>query len=199
MRVYKQAIVTTEALRMAWSRRRREAGLEFHSDRGSQACCREFQAALTLYGVRKSMSGCWDNASTESLWGAMKVGRLYGRRLTTRREAMDRVIDWPTFYNHRKLHSTLSYVSPTTFKQRWIAVQQQDRKCAWQVAYCVWNSGQGRYGSFLPKDCLHKSFYTPAASFPTSSASGCTGSAKLPPSARPNACGVNAPVAASKR
>lgn len=58
---------------------------------------------------------------------------------------------------------------------------------------------QGQYGSFLPKGCLHKSSYTPASSLPTSSASGWTGSANLPPSTRPNASGVNAPVAASKR
>ena len=41
---------------------------------------------------------CWDNAPTESLWGRLKVGRLYGRRFATRREAMDEVIDWLNFY-----------------------------------------------------------------------------------------------------
>nr|MDP2191802.1 IS3 family transposase [Rhodoferax sp.] len=45
-------------------------------------------------------------------------------------EAMDEVIDWLTFYNHKRLHSTLGYVSPMTFEQRWIAAQQQDRKSA---------------------------------------------------------------------
>ena len=128
-----QAIGTTDALRMAWFRRRPEAGLVFHSDRGSQYCSREFQAALTAYGMHSSMSrkgNCWDNAPTESLWGRLKVGRLYGRRFTTRREAMDEVIDWLTFYNHRRLHSTLGYVSPMTFEQRWIAAQQQNRKSA---------------------------------------------------------------------
>jgi putative transposase len=34
------------------------------------------------------------------------------------------------FYNHKRLHSTLGYVSPMTFEQRWIAAQQQDRKSA---------------------------------------------------------------------
>jgi hypothetical protein len=48
---------------------------------------------------------CWDNAPTESLWGRLKVGRLYGQRFATRRQAMDEVIDWLTFYNHRRLHS----------------------------------------------------------------------------------------------
>jgi hypothetical protein len=47
----------------------------------------------------------------------------------TRRDAMDEVIDWLNFY-HKRLHSTLGYVSPMTFEQRWTAAQQQDRKCA---------------------------------------------------------------------
>ena len=64
---------------------------------------------LSLGGILASMSrkcNCWDNGPTESLWGRLKVGRLYGRRFATRRQAMDEVIDWLTFYNHRKLHST---------------------------------------------------------------------------------------------
>ena len=51
-------------------------------------------------------------------------------RVATRRQAMDEVIDWLNFYNHKKLHSTLGYVSPVTFEQRWTAAQQQDRKSA---------------------------------------------------------------------
>jgi transposase InsO family protein len=36
---------------------------------------------------------CRDNAPTESLWGRLKVGRLYGRRFETRRQAMEEVIE----------------------------------------------------------------------------------------------------------
>ena len=63
------------------------------------------------------------NAPTESLWGSLKVGRLYGKRFATQREAMDEVIDWLMFYNHRRLHSTLSYVSPMKFEEDWHAGQ----------------------------------------------------------------------------
>lgn len=70
------------------------------------------------------------HAPTESLWGRLKIGRLYGRRLATRREARDEMIDWLTFYNHKRLHLTLSYASPMTFEQRWIAAQKQDKKSA---------------------------------------------------------------------
>ena len=133
MRDDMQASTVVDALRMAWFRRAPGPGLIFHSDRGSQYCSEVFQDALKIYEMKSSMSGkgdCWDNAPTESLWGRLKVGRLYGRRFATKREAMDEVIDWLNFYNHRRLHSTLDYVSPMTFEKRWIADQQQDRKSA---------------------------------------------------------------------
>ena len=82
--------------------------------------------ALASYGMLSSMSrkgNCWDNAPTESLWGSLKVGRLYGKKFATQREAMDEVIDWLTFYNHRRLHSTLGYVSPMRFEADWHAGQ----------------------------------------------------------------------------
>ncbi len=107
-RMKKELVI--DALRMAWFRRHPKPGLIFHSDRGSQYCSAEFQAALATYGMRCSMSrkgDCWDNAPTESLWGSLKVARLHGVRFATRRAAMDEVIDWMSFYNHRRLHSTL--------------------------------------------------------------------------------------------
>ena len=66
---------------------------------------------------------CWDNAPTESLWGRLKVGRLHGRKFATRRQVMDEVIDWLAFYNHRRLHSTLGYLSPRQYEERWVAAQ----------------------------------------------------------------------------
>ena len=132
MKEHMQTSLVTDALRMAWFRRRPAPGLIFHSDRGSQYCSHDFQNELKGFEMKSSMSrkgDCWDTP-TESLWGRLKVGRLYGRRFATRRQAMDEVIDWLTFYNYKRLHSTLGYVSPMTFEQRWIATQQQDRKFA---------------------------------------------------------------------
>ena len=59
----------------------------------------------------------WDNAPTESLWGSLKVGRLHGCKFETRRQAIDEVIDWLTFYNHRRLHSTLGYINPDAVRE----------------------------------------------------------------------------------
>ena len=98
-----------------------------HSDRGSQYCSGLFQDTLKAYGMRSSMSrrgDGWDNAPTESLWGSLKVARLHGRNFATRRAAMDEIVDWLGFYNSRRLHSTLDYVSPMTFEKNRFAAQQ---------------------------------------------------------------------------
>jgi transposase InsO family protein len=58
--------LVSDALRMAWFRRRPEAGLILHSDRGSQYCSHDFQDLLKGYGMRSSMSrrgNCWDTQS----------------------------------------------------------------------------------------------------------------------------------------
>ena len=65
------------------------------------------------------------NAPTESLWGSLNQARIHGQRFATRREAMDEVIDWLSFCNHGRLHSTLNYVSPMQFEQNWYAAQRK--------------------------------------------------------------------------
>jgi transposase InsO family protein len=128
MKSHMKTDLTLDALGMAWFGRRPQPAAIVHSDRGSQYCSHEFQQALRGYAMRSSMSrkgNCWDNAPTESLWGSLKVARIHGRRFETRRQAMDEVIDWLSFYNHRRLHSKLGYVSPMQFERAWLAAQQQ--------------------------------------------------------------------------
>ncbi len=123
-RMTQQLVV--DALRMAWFRRRPAAGLVVHSDRGSQYCGDLFQSALKAYGMKSSMSrkgDCWDNAPTESLWGSMKRACVYGQRFTTREEAKAAVMNWLAFYNAKRLHSRLDYVSPMQFEKNWLAEQ----------------------------------------------------------------------------
>ena len=112
----------TDALRMAYFKCRPDPGLIVHSDRRSQFCSHLFQDALKAYGMRSSMSrkgDCWDNAPTESLWSSLKVARIHGKVFKTGREAKDEVIDWIHFYNAKRLHSTLGYVSPMLFEKSW--------------------------------------------------------------------------------
>lgn len=120
--------LVTDALRMAWFRRRPKPGLIVHSDRGSQYCSKAFQKTLKAYGMKSSMSrkaDCWDNAPTESLWGSLKRARVQGRTFKTREQAKAEVMDWLAFYNATRLHSTLGYVSPMNFEKSWWAAQQR--------------------------------------------------------------------------
>ena len=120
--------IVIDALRMAWFRRHpgKQAGLMFHSDRGSQYASRDFRDVLTEYGITGSMSrrgNCWDNACSETLFGSLKVERLHGQRFVTRRHARDETIAWLLWYNRARLHSTLAYVSPMQFEHDWLAKQ----------------------------------------------------------------------------
>jgi putative transposase len=66
MQPHMKAELVTDALRMAWFRRRPQAGVIVHSDRGSQYCSGLFQDTLKAYGMRSSMSrrgDCWDTQS----------------------------------------------------------------------------------------------------------------------------------------
>lgn len=126
LKEHMQTSLVKDALSMAWWRRRPAAGLIFHSDRGSQYCSGEFQTMLRSWGMRSSMSrkgDCWDNAPTESLWGSLKRACVHDHRFPTYRAAREAVMDWIAFYNHRRLHSTLGFLSPMQYEQRWRAAQ----------------------------------------------------------------------------
>jgi putative transposase len=116
--------IVIDALEMAWFQRSpdKDAGLIFHSDRGSQYAGHEFNQVLNECGIKPSMSrkgNCWDNACAETLFGSLKVERLHRMRFETIRQAKDETLNWLLWYNRTRLHSTLNYVSPMQFEQRW--------------------------------------------------------------------------------
>ena len=123
------ADIVTDALTMAWFRRKPAAGLVHHSDRGSQYASHAFQAKLAEYGMLCSMSrkgNCWDNAPTESWFGSFKNERVYGELVKTRHEMKAMAFEYiEVFYNRKRLHSTLDYKSPMQFLSNWIKTQQQ--------------------------------------------------------------------------
>ena len=111
-----------DALRMAAGRRGPEDGLMHHSDRGSQYAGHGYQRLLAKHGMICSMArkgDCWDNAVVERFFGSLKRERTSHRRYETRNEARLDVIDYiEMFYNPKRLHSHLGYLSPDEFERR---------------------------------------------------------------------------------
>jgi putative transposase len=97
-------------------------GLVHHSDRGTQYACTAYQTVLQRYQVVTSMSrrgDCWDNAVVESFFASLKIERLHERRYATLEELRAEVADYiEGFYNRRRRHSTLGYLSPVMFELR---------------------------------------------------------------------------------
>ena len=109
-----------DALAMAYWRRKPEKGLLHHSDRGSQYACNEYQKRLREYGMIPSMSrkgDCWDNAPTERFFRSLKSERLSDFRFVTRSAAEAQVLDYITYYNTIRLHSTLGYKTPFAYEK----------------------------------------------------------------------------------
>ena len=111
-----------DALSMAWLGRNpgKQAGLIFHSDRGSQYASEDYAKMLEHCSITPSMSrkgNCWDNACSETLFGSLKVERLHGRLFETIRQAKDEIIAWLLWYNQTRMHSTLNYLSPAEYEQ----------------------------------------------------------------------------------
>jgi putative transposase len=128
------ADIVTDALTMAWFRRKPAAGLMHHSDRGSQYASLAFQDRLKEYGMICSMSrkgNCWDNAPTESWFNSLKNERVHGLRYKTRAEMTAASFKYiEVFYNRRRRHSTLGYKSPMQFLDDWLAAQRKEQRVA---------------------------------------------------------------------
>lgn len=116
------AQLVTDALMTALWRRGRAEALLHHSDRGSQYTSEQFQRLMADQGVACSMSragNCWDNAAMESFFSSLKTERTARKTYRTRDEAKADVFDYiERFYNPRRRHSTLGYLSPVAFEEQ---------------------------------------------------------------------------------
>jgi putative transposase len=112
----------TDALVMAIWRRGKPDALLHHSDRGSQYTSEQFQRLMTDHGVVCSMSragNCWDNAAMESFFSSLKTERTERKTYRTRDQARADVFDYiERFYNPKRRHSTLGYISPMEFERK---------------------------------------------------------------------------------
>jgi putative transposase len=110
-----------QALEQALARRRPQAGLLHHSDRGCQYTALAYQACLQQYGIQVSMSrkgNCWDNAAMESFFGTLKEECVGETVYTSRDEArLALFTSMEVYYNRVRRHSTLGYVSPLQYEK----------------------------------------------------------------------------------
>lgn len=121
MRDTLDAALALSALQMALGVRCPAAGLLHHSDRGVQYACTAYRELLAAHGMQASMSrrgDCWDNAVAESFFATLERELIdrhtWATRAAARRAIFDYIAGW---YNSRRRHSTLNYLSPAEYER----------------------------------------------------------------------------------
>ena len=117
-----RAELVVDALDMALWNRRPTTGLVHHSDHGSQYTSLAFGRRCREAGIAVSMGSvgdCYDNALAESFFATLECELVDRSRWRTHAEARMAVFDFiEAFYNPRRRHSALGYVSPTEYERR---------------------------------------------------------------------------------
>jgi transposase InsO family protein len=107
------------ALVMALRGRRPDDTVIVHSDQGSQYMSMAYQRMLKKLGFKPSASrrgNCYDNATMESFWHSLKVESLYRHKILSVEQTRSLVFEYvETFYNSKRLHSALNYMTPNQF------------------------------------------------------------------------------------
>ena len=95
----------------------------FHSDRGSQYTSADFEETCELLGITRSVGRtgvCWDNACAESFFATLKKELVSRTKFATREQARTAIFGYiETWYNNRRLHSTLGYITPVQWEQKY--------------------------------------------------------------------------------
>jgi len=123
--------IVVDALGMATTMRRPDAGLVHHSDRGAQYRSLAFGKSLRDSGILASMGETGmphDNAVTQSVMATIKKDCVHRHRFKTRDEARFAIFDYiEGFYNPHRRHSSLGNLSPAEFERR---LQQRQLQAA---------------------------------------------------------------------
>jgi putative transposase len=113
--------LTLAALGMALRQRQPQLTLLHHSDQGSQYTDGQYQALLREHGIQVSMNGAgtwYDNAPMESFFGTLKSERVHHIEYCARNQARTDLFQYlEGFYNPRRRHSSLGYLSPANYER----------------------------------------------------------------------------------
>lgn len=116
------ASLAIDALRMALAARCPDGGLVHHSDRGVQYACGDYQALLARHAIAPSMSrraNCYDNAVVESFFATLEWELIERSDWPTRDAARLAIFEYiECWYNPRRRHSSLGYLSPAEYERR---------------------------------------------------------------------------------
>ena len=134
MAEHMRAELVVEALEMAVWQRKPDPGLIHHSDQGSQFTALIFGQRCHQAGIDRSMGarGCaLDNAVSEAFFASLKKEKLNRRSWPTRQAARNAVFSWiEGWYNPRRPHSTLGYLSPNNYEQSEMEKEENKEKAA---------------------------------------------------------------------
>jgi len=113
--------LTISALTMALENREPDRSIMHHSDQGGEYTNKDYQALLNEHRMNISMSrraNCYDNAVVESFFKTIKSELTCKQKYTTQDEARSAIFDYiEIFYNRKRLHSTLGYLSPVEYER----------------------------------------------------------------------------------
>lgn len=114
--------LTKEAFDMAIINRNLKYPRIHHTDQGAEYTNKEYQNNLKDHGTISSMSrsgNCHDNAVAESFFKTIKVELAKRQKFNTIEEARAAIFEYiEIFYNRKRLHSTLGYVSPAEYEKK---------------------------------------------------------------------------------